>query len=191
MLRQLQSRLGCGSLKLRSGSKSYRYRLHRRPELLWLLPQLNGYIRHSRRLSQYHRVARLLGFRVLENQLLEPYDPWYAGFFDADGSVVLRESPGYFPQLSLRVGQKHRPDLEPFRALGGGIYYDAGSGGSFVWSASAREEVETFWQRLRPHLRSARSRRLFLLPRYRELLALKAHLPGSDYREEWQAFRRR
>lgn len=105
--------------------------------------------------------------------------------------MVLRVSPGYFPQLSLRVGQKRRPDLEPFRMLGGNIHYDAGSGGSFVWSASARSEVETFWQRLRPHLRSARSRRLFLLPRYRQLLALKAHLPGSPYGDEWQAFRRR
>jgi hypothetical protein len=42
MLVQLRSRLGCGSLKARSGSNSYRYRLHRSSELLWLLPQLNG-----------------------------------------------------------------------------------------------------------------------------------------------------
>jgi hypothetical protein len=132
----------------------------------------------------------VLGFGVEEPSHLEPYNPWYAGFFDADGSVVLRESPKAFPQLSIRVGQKRRPDLEIFRALGGNIYYDAGSGGSFVWSISDRLSVETFWQRLRPHLRSTRSRRLFLLPRYRQLLGLKAHLPGSVYTPEWLAFRR-
>lgn len=42
LLQQLQSRLGCGSLKARSGSRAYRYRLHRREDLQWLLPQLNG-----------------------------------------------------------------------------------------------------------------------------------------------------
>lgn len=133
LLMRLRSRLGCGSLKSRGGGHSYRYRLHQQSELFWLLPQLDGWIRHSTRLGQYHRAARALGFRVLETtHPLEPYNPWYAGFFDARGHVMLLEAPSVIPRLVLWVGQKRKPDLEPFRALGGQIGYNPGSGGFFV-----------------------------------------------------------
>jgi ubiquinol-cytochrome c reductase cytochrome b subunit len=46
-----------GSIKLRSGSKSLRYRLHHQEGLLTLLANVNGKIRNSTRLLQYTKLC--------------------------------------------------------------------------------------------------------------------------------------
>jgi hypothetical protein len=55
-LHQIKKHYG-GSIKLRSGSRSLRYRLHHKKGLLLLLNDVNSLIRHSTRLIQYNKLC--------------------------------------------------------------------------------------------------------------------------------------
>lgn len=57
MLCYVQSKLGCGAIKLRSGSRSYRWRLHTTSNMIDLLNRINGHIRNSKRLPQLHKLC--------------------------------------------------------------------------------------------------------------------------------------
>lgn len=46
-----------GSIKLRSGSNSIRYRLHHKIGLINLINDVNGHIRNSNRLVQLHKIC--------------------------------------------------------------------------------------------------------------------------------------
>ena len=49
LLRYIQDKLG-GNIKMRSGAKAYRYRLHNREGMITLVNSINGHIRHTSRL---------------------------------------------------------------------------------------------------------------------------------------------
>jgi hypothetical protein len=70
LLRYIQNKLG-GGIKMRSGAKAYRYRLHKRESMIQLINSINGYIRHSSRLLQLHRVCQKLNITVIEPQNLD------------------------------------------------------------------------------------------------------------------------
>jgi len=70
LLRHIQSTLGGGSIRLRSGAQAYRYRLHSLPALTGLVHCVNGLLRNSRRLPQLHRVCQRLGLTALDPQPL-------------------------------------------------------------------------------------------------------------------------
>jgi len=53
-LNQIKQKLG-GSLKLRSGSNSIRYRLHHKEGIIHLIDRINGNIRHSTRKIQLQK----------------------------------------------------------------------------------------------------------------------------------------
>lgn len=74
LLRLIQNKLG-GSIKMRSGAKAYRYRLHNKAGVLTLLSNINGYIRHSTRLSQLHRVCQELGISIIYPVVLNKTSP--------------------------------------------------------------------------------------------------------------------
>jgi ubiquinol-cytochrome c reductase cytochrome b subunit len=59
MLVKIQDKLG-GSVKLRSGSNSIRYRLHNKLGMIKLINRINGNIRNSKRLVQLNKVCLLL-----------------------------------------------------------------------------------------------------------------------------------
>lgn len=61
MLRFIQNKLG-GKVKIRS--KTYRYRLIKQESINILVNNINGYIRHSTRLQQLHRVCLQLNCTV-------------------------------------------------------------------------------------------------------------------------------
>jgi len=63
-LRFIQNKLG-GSIKLRSGAKALRYRLHNKPGIFNLITRLNGNIRHSSRLKQLNQVCSVLNIKML------------------------------------------------------------------------------------------------------------------------------
>jgi hypothetical protein len=60
-----------GSVKPRSGSKSFRYRLHDKKGLLLLLNDINGLIRHSTRLLQYNKLCFKYGIILKEKEILK------------------------------------------------------------------------------------------------------------------------
>jgi hypothetical protein len=51
--------------------------------MIQLINCINGYIRHSSRVLQLHRVAQQLNISVIEPLLIDRSSQWFAGFFDA------------------------------------------------------------------------------------------------------------
>jgi hypothetical protein len=66
-LKYIQNKLG-GSVKLRSGAKAYRYRLHNKQGIINLIHCINGKIRHSKRLVQLHKVCTHLTIPIIMPQ---------------------------------------------------------------------------------------------------------------------------
>lgn len=56
-LKEVQQKLG-GSLKKRSGTNSFRYRLHNQPGMLLLLEMINGEIRNTKRVVQLEAMCK-------------------------------------------------------------------------------------------------------------------------------------
>jgi ubiquinol-cytochrome c reductase cytochrome b subunit len=64
MLILIQNKFG-GSVKLRSGSNSIRYRLHNRAGMIKLINAINGNIRNTKRLVQLEKVCILLDIKII------------------------------------------------------------------------------------------------------------------------------
>jgi len=64
MLRQIQNKFG-GSVKKRSGVNTLRYRLHNTSGMLKLVHAVNGEIRTSKRIIQFHQICNLLDIEVI------------------------------------------------------------------------------------------------------------------------------
>jgi ubiquinol-cytochrome c reductase cytochrome b subunit len=180
-LRYLQHKLG-GSVKLRSGVKAWRWRLHNTPGMRKLANGINGYVRHSTRLLQLHNVCIALGIKPIKPTPLNANNAWFAGFFDADGTITYSlKGPYAKPQLTLSVTNKNFCDVYPFnQCFGGNVYYDQSQNGYYMWSIQSQPAM----QRMLDYFakcpsRSAKAKRLHLVTRYYELQALKAHKPNS------------
>jgi ubiquinol-cytochrome c reductase cytochrome b subunit len=59
----IKQKLG-GSIKLRSGVKALRYRLHNNKGMLDLINRINGNIRHSSRLKQLEKICLSLNIPI-------------------------------------------------------------------------------------------------------------------------------
>ena len=173
LLRFIQNKLG-GSIKMRSGAKAYRYRLHNREGMIILVSCINGYIQHSTRLLQLHRVCQQLNIPVLTPVSLIPLkgieSSWFAGFFDADGTINYYMKNGQ-PQLSVRVVNKLLQDVEWFKKnFGGNIYFDSSKNGCYQWSIQSKEDILQCYQFFMKNCRSFKSRRFFLVEEYYSLM---------------------
>jgi ubiquinol-cytochrome c reductase cytochrome b subunit len=133
LLRYIQNKLG-GSLKMRSGAKAYRYRLHNKQGMINLIYNINGHIIHSGRLLQLHHVCQLLDIPVVDSILLTKNYSWFAGFFYADGTIGIYMK-NIRPQLTIIAVNKLLRDVEYYRTfLGGNIYFDSSQNGYYGWS---------------------------------------------------------
>jgi hypothetical protein len=129
-LLQIKQKLG-GSVKLKAGVKALRYRLHNRAGMIDLITRINGHIRNSVRLLQLELVCRNLNMPMIQPMELTKSNGWFAGYFDADGTVTYSMKNGH-PQLSISVTSKLEVNLNHFvSALGGNTYFDKGSHGSY------------------------------------------------------------
>ena len=127
-LYQIKQKFG-GSIKLRSGAKAVRYRLHHKSGLLSLISAVNGLIRHPNRMVQLKRICDAYKILFIYPEPLTFSNGWLAGFFDGDGTITIN---GLNNQLSISIGQKTPYLLEPLVALyGGNVYIDRGSHRSF------------------------------------------------------------
>lgn len=131
LLRYIQDKLG-GSVKSRSGAKAYRFRLHNRESMLDVLCRVNGNIRNSVRLVQLHRLCQHFNLPVLEPIELTKENYWFAGFFDADGSIGLSDKDNGRPSLRVRVVNKYFIDVEMYKEVfGGRINFNSTSNGNY------------------------------------------------------------
>ncbi|KAL6496043.1 cytochrome c oxidase subunit 1 [Orobanche minor] len=166
LLRYIQHMLG-GSIKMRAGAKAYRYRLHNHLGMIKLMNCINGHIRHSARLLQLHRVCQVLEIPVILPIPLDAQSNWFAGFFDADGTISIAMKHG-LPQLSIRVTNKLLQDLESYKVVfGGSLYFDSSQNGYYQWSIQSRKDVIMMLSYFKSKtFRSHKSRRFFLIEEY-------------------------
>lgn len=187
LLRYIQDKLG-GSIKMRSGAKAYRYRLHNREGMITLVNSINGHIRHTSRLLQLHRVCQQLNISVLEPVPLNTSSYWFAGFFDADGTIGF-SLKNLRPQLSIRVVNKLLADVQWYKQVFGGyIYFDSSQNGYYQWSIQSREDLIKMKDYFKGKCRSHKSHRFFLIDEYFKLKDLKAFLKDSIHHKAWLAF---
>lgn len=127
-----------GSIKLRSNSKSMRYRLHHKEGLINLLKDINGLIRHSTRLIQYYKLCNKYNI-IYKNTIELTYENnWMGGFFDAEGTITINKNTKI---LSISIDQKTQELLIQIKNLyKGEIYIDRNSN-TFKWYLSKEEDI--------------------------------------------------
>ena len=78
LLHYIQDKVGGGNIKLRSGSKSYRYRMHNKKGIMNVVNMVNGYIQHGIRKSQLHRVCSVMNIPIQDTVNLTKNSHWFA-----------------------------------------------------------------------------------------------------------------
>lgn len=188
ILELIKSNLG-GSIKSRSGVKAYRYRLHNREGMIKLINLINGHIRHSSRLIQLHRVCQKLDIQLVEASIIDKNSAWFAGFFDADGTITFSIKEGR-PQLSVRVTNKLLQDVKLYeQVFGGYIYFDSSQNGYYQWSVQSQKDVIRVAEYFKSHCRSNKSNRFFMIDKYFELRELESFKQDSNNYDEWLTFK--
>jgi len=69
ILTTIKNKLG-GSIKIRSGSNSIRYRLHNKEDMLSLINRINGHIRYENRLTQLNELCKYYKINLIESEPL-------------------------------------------------------------------------------------------------------------------------
>ena len=189
-LQQVKTKLG-GSVKLRAGSLSIRYRLHHKNGMEDLIHRINGQIRNSVRQKQLKGLCEKFSIPYIEPGPPAKDSAWFAGFFDANGTVTLSMKHGS-PQVTIGVSNKKAEDLFLFKErFSGNIYYDKSSN-SFKWSIQGKVAILHFLDYIKTcgASRSSKKFRLFLIPRFFKLSQLKAWKKDSDslQKRAWDKF---
>lgn len=173
-LNQIKQKLG-GSVKLRSGYNSIRYRLHHKEGMLELIHRINGHIRKTVRIEQLRKMCEKYNILFKEPAPIVFNNGWFAGFFDADGTITISIKNNY-PQLTISASTKKKEDLLFFTQIfNGNIYFDKSSR-NHTWSIQSKTDNLYFLTYIKKYpSRSGKQNRFHLVPLYYELCALKAY----------------
>ena len=184
MLQRIMDRFG-GTIKARSGSKSIRYRLMKKSQMIDLVNCINGNIHNSIRFAQFEKVCAILQISLLSPCTLDYSNSWFSGMFDADGTVTLKTTG----QITIGVTQKLNENIIAFeRILGGNIYLDKSQNGYYKWQVQSKGDVLGILDYFKENpCYSLKSNRLLLIPRVISLLNDKYHLApaNSAQYKEW------
>lgn len=89
----IKNQLKAGSIHLRSGSQSIRYRVKQRSVIIDIVNRLNGKLYNPPRVVQFAKVCELLNIKPLESPLLiNKHSAYLAGLIDSDGSITISVS---------------------------------------------------------------------------------------------------
>lgn len=129
-----------GSIKLRSGVKAIRYRLHHKEGILSLIKDINGLIRNPDRLAQLYKICLYYNIPLIyPTPLINFYDPWVSGFFDSDGTVTLNSINH---EITISISQKNKLLLDPLISLyKGNVYVDNSKYISYKWSIQSESDL--------------------------------------------------
>ncbi len=186
-LQQVKKQLG-GSVKLRSGCRAIRYRLHHKKGIEELVSRINGKIRNSIRKKQLQSICDILGIPlILPTKRLSKENGWFAGFFDADGSITL--SMQYeIPQVTIAVSNKHAYDLIDFQYVFGGNIYFEKSSITHKWFIQRKSDILFFLEYIKDFpSRSSKKTRIHLLSRVFEYKQNKFYKAPKDSLQ-WKAW---
>jgi len=184
-LNKIKQKFG-GSIKLRSGVKAVRYRLHHKKGLLDLINAVNGEIRNPVRLLQLNKICEKYNINLIQPSILTYNNGWLSGFFDSDGSIYLNLNS---PQVIISVAQKNNYTLNTLLEIyGGNIHFRENL---FKWIVTKRSEIINLLNYFKEYpSRSAKINRLKAINKYYELKDLKAHnsAPNSILGKAWRKF---
>lgn len=178
MLHKIKNKYG-GSVKARAGMKALRYRQHNKEGMMKLCNDVNGSIRHPVRLRQFGKVTRKLSIQQKSPDNLSYKHGWFAGMFDADGTVILKKNG----QVTISVTQKYKeiPLLfkETFNI--GYLYFDKSQNGYWSWAVSSENDVMQIIEYFKHFpVQSSRRQKQFLIPQIYRLKKQKAHKKHVD-----------
>ena len=186
----IKQKLG-GSIKLRSGVKAIRYRLHNNKGMIDLVKRINGNIRHTSRLKQLEKICLSLKIEIIRPAVITIDNGWFSGFFDADGTITYSIKANY-PQLNICVTNKLLIDVINFKNIfKGNVYFDKGQNGYYKWSIQSKDDIDFFKNYLLKYPpRSYKKQRLFLIDQYYYLKGLNAYntSPNSSLYKAWVSF---
>ena len=176
---QIKQKFG-GSVKLCSGDRAIRYRLHHKSGLITLINAVNGEIRNPTRILQLNKLCDIYGIVYIHPKPLDYFNGWFSGFFDSvrqgGGSIYINLKSS---QMYITCSQKNRFILDPLPQLyGGKIYADKTS---FKWIVYKKEEILNLLNYF--HFcpsRSAKMNRLLMVKKFFELRNLKGHVAGTS-----------
>lgn len=92
LLAHVKDKLGGGSIKMRSGSQSVRYRVKAKPIVYEILTRVNGKLHNEKRLAKYQEACQLFQIEPIASGPLSPTSPYIAGLIDSDGTICLHVS---------------------------------------------------------------------------------------------------
>jgi hypothetical protein len=173
-LQKIKQVLG-GSVKARTNAKAFRYRVHHKKGILDLISRINGKIRQTNRKVQLEKICNLYDIACQPLSMLTQQNGWFAGFFDADGSLGFSLKKGW-PQLVISAAQKNHVDLLPFQEVFGGIIRLDKRSNAFKWEIYTEKSILNFYYYCQKHpLHSHKKKRMFLVPRFFELRKIRAY----------------
>lgn len=187
MLRYIQNQFG-GSIKLRAGANAYRYRIQNKDTLIQIVHRVNGYIQHSKRIHQLHAICHKLNIQPVMPTSLDSHSSWFAGFFDAKGSIYLTSSDN--PKLIIQVKDKEYKNIHEYlKTFGGQIHFDKSQNGFYQWSIQSFTDHITFYNYSKNHvLRSSNAKRFSLIKKYYHLIQFQAYKPNNIHHKAWIYF---
>lgn len=177
-----------GSIKLRSGVKAIRYRLHHKLGLLSLINDVNGHIRNPKRLLQFSKLCQKYDIVLKFPEKLTINNGWFSGFFDSDGTITINRI-NY--QLSIAVSQKTTDLLNLIVEIFGGNIYIDNKSSTYKWYISKKENIFIIYDYFQKYpVRSAKLNRVHLIPKFYKLKEIKAHnaLANSILDQSWKKF---
>lgn len=195
ILNQVKQKLG-GSVKRRSSSQSYRFRLHNKAGMLDVISRVNGKIRQSKRVVQLQKICHLYGIHFKNPEPLSLQNGWFAGFFDADGTLGYSFKHGW-PQLTVSASQKLPSDLIWFKTFFGGTIRLDSKSNTWKWDIYSEQAVYHFYLYCKTvPLHSYKKKRMFLLPTFFQLKKVRAYKSNDPslqkawalFEKEWKAF---
>jgi hypothetical protein len=177
-----------GSIKLKSGFKWLRYRLHHKEGLLNIIKSVNGLIRNPDRILQLGKLCEKYDVILKYPQPLTYDNGWLSGFIDSDGSVYMNQMSD---QIFITASQKNKYILDPLVKLYGGTIYPMVKVGAFKWTVFRKDDILNLLNYFEDYpLRSDKHKRIKLIFKYNELRKLKAHKASdiSPLGKAWNRF---
>ena len=189
-LMSVKNKLG-GSVKLRAGAKAYRYRLKHKEGMINLVNRINGNIRDSKRSPQLMKVCQILNISYIPPVPLTIDNGWFAGYFDANGSIE-GDFDTTYPKMSIAVFSKHKIDIESFLLFGGNIEYKKGGYGFYKWEIVTKVEILNILEYFKCcPLRSHKLHRSHMIKKFYSLRDLKIYNSSLSVENIWLAFQKK
>lgn len=93
ILHNIKKKLKGGSIKSKSGSNSFRYRVKARLIIENIIHRLNGKLYNPARINQFEKVCDILKIRIKKSPyMLEMPNGYLAGLIDSDGTIAISVS---------------------------------------------------------------------------------------------------